>query len=134
VPKLGRNPTTRNRVAALPLILGIAAAVLAPPAHASDAVTYEVVSERISMMNVEFVDQTGRKLLESVPLPWRLDVTLNDAKGPTGRGAQVRADWRPTAHPSLWVIVRIYSDGQLLCQTTLDVGNATCYGNTPHVA
>jgi hypothetical protein len=125
---------TRNWVAALPLILGIGAAVLAPPAHASDAVTYEVVSERISMMSVEFIDQTGRKLLESVPLPWRLDVTLDDAKGPTGRGAQVRADWRPTARPSLWVIVRIYSDGQLLCQTTLDVGNATCYGNTPHVA
>jgi hypothetical protein len=125
---------TRNWVAALPLILGIGAAVLAPPAHASDAVTYEVVSERISMMSVEFIDQTGRKLLESVPLPWRLDVTLDDAKGPTGRGAQVRADWRPTARPSLWVIVRIYSNGQLLCQTTLDVGNATCYGNTPHVA
>jgi hypothetical protein len=125
---------TRNRVAALPLILAIGAAILAPPAHASDAVTYEVVSERISTINVEYVDQTGRKLLKSVPLPWRLDVTLDDAKGPTGGGAQVRADWRPTAQPSLWVIVRIYSNGQLLCQTTLDVGNATCYGNTPHIS
>jgi len=28
---------SRNRVAALPLILGIGAAILAPPAHASDA-------------------------------------------------------------------------------------------------
>jgi hypothetical protein len=125
---------TRNRVAALPLIVGIGAAILAPPAHASDAVTYEVVSERISMMNVEYVDQTGRKLLESVPLPWRLDVTLDDAKGPTGGGAQVRADWRPTAAPSRWVTVRIYDGGRLLCQSTLDVGNATCYGNTPYVA
>jgi hypothetical protein len=125
---------TRNRVAALSLILGIGATILAPPAHASDAVTYEVVSERISTIGVEYVDQTGRKLLRSVPLPWRLDVTLDDAKGPTGPGAQVRADWRPTARPSLWVIVRIYSNGQLLCQTTLDVGNATCYGNTPHIS
>jgi hypothetical protein len=125
---------TRNRVAALPLILGIAATVLAPPAHASDAVTYEVVSERISTINVEYVDATGRKLLESVPLPWRFDVTLDDARGPTGRGAQVRADWRPTAAPSRWVTVRIYDGGRLLCQSTLDVGNATCYGNTPYVA
>jgi hypothetical protein len=124
----------RNRVAALPLIVGIAATVLAPSAHASDRVTYEVVSERISTINVEYVDQTGRKLLESVPLPWRLDVTLDDARGPTGGGAQVRADWRRTAQPSLWVIVRIYDGGRLLCQSTLDVGNATCYGNTPYVA
>jgi hypothetical protein len=124
----------RNRVAALPLIVGIAATVLAPPAHASDAVTYEVVSERISTINVEYVDATGRKLLESVPLPWRFDVTLDDARGPTGRGAQVRADWRPTAAPSRWVTVRIYDGGRLLCQSTLDVGNATCYGNTPYVA
>ena len=125
---------TRNRVAAVALIFGIGAAILAPPAHASDAVTYEVVSERISTISVEYVDQTGRKLLKSVPLPLRLDVTLDDAKGPTGPGAQVRADWRPSARPSLWVIVRIYSNGQLLCQTTLDVGNATCYGNTPHIS
>jgi hypothetical protein len=124
----------RNRVAALSLIVGVAATVLAPPAHASDAVTYEVVSERISTMNVEYVDATGRKLLESVPLPWRFDVTLDDARGPTGRGAQVRADWRPTAAPSRWVTVRIYDGGRLLCQSTLDVGNATCYGNTPYVA
>jgi hypothetical protein len=84
------------------------------------------------MMNVEYVDDTGRKLLESVPLPWRLDVALDDAMGPTGRGAQVRADWRPAARPAQRVTVRIFSDGELLCQSILDVGNATCYGNTPH--
>lgn len=122
-----------NRVAALPLILGITATVLAPPARANDVVTYEVVSDRIPQVNVEYVEASGRKLLESVPLPWRFDVTLDDARGPTGRGgAQVRADWRPTAAPSRWVTVRIYSNGQLLCQNTIDVGNATCYGNTPH--
>jgi hypothetical protein len=124
----------RNRVAALSLILGIAATVLAPAAHASHAVTYEVVSDSIPQVNVEYVDASGRKLLESVALPWRFDVTLDDARGPTGRGAQVRADWRPTAAPSRWVTVRIYDGGDLLCQSTLDVGNATCYGNTPHVA
>lgn len=122
----------RNRVAALPLILGTAATVLAPPAHASDVVTYDIVSDSIPLVNVEYVDTSGRKLLQSVPLPWRLDVTLDDARGPTGRGAQLRADWRPTAAPSRWVTVRIYDGGDTLCQSTLDVGNATCYGNTPH--
>jgi hypothetical protein len=113
------------------LLLGTTTAV-APPAHATDSVTYEVMSDRISLVSVEYVDDTGRKLLTSVPLPWRLDVALDDAQGPTGRGAQVRADWRPTARLAQWVTVRIFSNGELLCQSILDVGNATCYGNTPH--
>jgi hypothetical protein len=124
----------RQRVAALPLIVGVAATVLAPAARASDAVTYEVVSDSIPQVSVEYVDESGRKLLTSVPLPWRLNVTLDDARGPIGPGAQVRADWRPIAAPAHWVIVRIYQGADLLCQSTLDVGNATCYGNTPHVS
>jgi len=134
VQKLGESLVINNRVAALPLILGLTATVLAAPARANDVVTYEVVSDRIPQVNVEYVGATGRKLLESVPLPWRFDVTLDDARGPTGVGAQVRADWRPTAAPSRWVTVRIYSNGQLLCQNTIDVGNATCYGNTPRLS
>ncbi len=121
--------------AALPLIVGVAATMWAPAARASDPVTYEVVSDSIAQASVEYVDASGRKLLKSVPLPWRLEVTLDDARGPTGRGgAQVRADWRPMAAPSHWVIVRIRQGVDLLCQSTLDVGNATCYGNTPHVS
>ncbi|RUP30782.1 MAG: hypothetical protein EKK51_16145 [Mycolicibacterium sp.] len=104
-----------------------------PLAHATDTVTYEVVSDSISLMNVEYVDQTGRKLLRDVPLPWRLDIPLDNADGPTGRGAQVRADWRPTAGSGRWVVVSIYSDGKLLCKSAIDVGNATCYGNTPYI-
>lgn len=121
------------RVWALVAAIGAAAALSAPLARAADAVTYEVVSESISMMNVEYIDQSGRKLLEGVPLPWRLDVTLDDATGPTGRGAQIRADWRPTADPGLWVVVSISSNGKLLCRSALDVGDATCYGNTPYI-
>ncbi|MCA2276875.1 hypothetical protein JF780_26525 [Mycobacterium intracellulare] len=121
-----------TQVAVLPLIVGAAATMLAPPAHANDVVTYEVVSDSISQVNgVEYVDAAGRKILRWVPLPWRLDVPLDNARGPTGPGAQVRADWLATARPSRWVTVRIYDDGKLLCQSTLDVGNATCYGNTP---
>jgi hypothetical protein len=48
--------------------------------------------------------------------------------------AQLRADWRPTAAPARWVTVRISQGDRLLCQSTLDVGNVTCYGNTPHVS
>jgi hypothetical protein len=124
----------RLRAAALPLIVGVAATMLAPAARANDAVTYEVVSDTIPQANVEYVDASGRKLLESVPLPWRLDVTLDDARGPTGRGAQVRVDWRPLKSKWRTVTVRIYDGADLLCQSTLDVGDATCYGNTPHVS
>jgi hypothetical protein len=124
----------RHCAAALPLIVGVAATVFAPAARASDVVTYEVVSPSIPQVNVEYIDASGRKLLESVPLPWRLDVTLDDARGPTGRGAQVRVDWRPLKSKNRTVTVRIYDGAELLCQSTLDVGDATCYGNTPHVS
>jgi hypothetical protein len=124
----------RYRAAALPVILGVAATVLAPAARANDVVTYEVVSDSIRQANVEYVDASGRRLLESVSLPWRLDVTLDDARGPTGPGAQVRADWRPFKSKWRMVTVRIYDGANLLCQSTLDVGDATCYGNTPHIS
>ncbi|MDT5129264.1 MAG: hypothetical protein QOG79_814 [Mycobacterium sp.] len=124
----------RLRAAALPLIVGVAATTLAPAAHAGDVVTYEVVSNTIPQVNVEYIDGSGRKLLEAVPLPWRLDVPLDDARGPTGRGAQVRVDWRPFKSKNRTVTVRIYDGADLLCQSTLDVGDATCYGNTPHVS
>jgi hypothetical protein len=123
-----------SRISALVAVIGVPVVMSAPTAHAADAVTYEVVSESISMMNgIEYVDSTGRKLIQNVPLPWRLGVTLDDAGGPTGRGAQLRADWRPTAAPSRWVVVSISSNGKLLCRSALDVGNATCYGNTPYI-
>jgi hypothetical protein len=124
---------TLRRSAMLPLIVGVAATMPAPAAHASDIVTYEVVSDTIPQANVEYVDASGRKLLESVALPWRLDVTLDDARGPTGPGAQLRADWRPLKSKGRMVTVRIYDGPNLLCQSTLDVGDATCYGNTPHM-
>lgn len=106
--------------------------VWVPEAHAADSVTYELVSDFISTANnIEYVDEAGRQLRENVPLPWRLNVTLTDARGPTARGgAQVRADWRPTAWPGKWVVASIFSNGKLLCQNTLDVGDVVCYGNT----
>lgn len=123
------------RVAAFSGALALAAAagpVAAPMAQAADAVTYEIVSDTIPVVDVEYLQPGGRVLVTGVPLPWRIDVPLDDAQGPTGTGAQVRADWRRIRGPAKWVTVRIYSNGSLLCESVLDVGNATCYGNTPH--
>ncbi len=110
----------------------LSAAGNVPSARAADTVTYEVVSDSIPMVDIEYIDQVGRRLITAIPLPWRLDVPLLDAQGPTGRGAQLRADWRRIRGPAKWVTVRIFEAGRALCQSTLDVGNATCYGNTPH--
>lgn len=115
-------------------MLGLTATALAGPAHADDVVTYEIVSGTIPVVDVEYVDSNGRTYLTAVPLPWRTDVALDDAQGPTGRGAQLRADWRRIRGPARWVTVRIFEGSKLLCQSTLDVGNIACYGNTPHVA
>ncbi len=127
-------------VSALTVVLGIAAMASPPAAYAADHVTYELTSDSIGMMyGIEYVDATGRKLLEQVPLPWRLDVTLGAATAAPllpdqpGAGAQLRADWRPVAGPSRWVVASIYSNGTLLCRSAIDVGNITCYGNTPYI-
>lgn len=127
--------TDRNSSVRIIAVLTTTLAVMlsAPPrAHATDVVRYEVMSVSIASVNVEYADQGGRTIIDDVPLPWSLEVTVDQATGPIGRGAQVRADWRPQARPSQWVTVRILHNGVLLCQSTLDVGNATCYGNTPH--
>lgn len=115
----------------------IPAIVIAPPdAHAADSVTYEVVSNDVATVNVEYYDLFGRKALEGVPLPWRMSVTVDNARSPSKQGAEVRADWRssiaafPVWRPSKWVTVRIHFRGAVLCENTLDVGNAACYGST----
>ncbi|ORA11300.1 hypothetical protein BST14_18970 [Mycobacterium arosiense ATCC BAA-1401 = DSM 45069] len=101
---------------------------LAPYARADDTVTYEVVTTSdIATANVEYNDLAGRQAQQQVPLPWRLNATV---RNPLSNDAEVRADWRPVARPSKWVTVRVYYRGSLVCQNTLDVGNAACYGST----
>ncbi|MCV7250099.1 hypothetical protein H7J07_18045 [Mycobacterium koreense] len=104
------------------------------PADATQSLTYEVISSDIGRVDVEYVDRHGRELLIGVSLPWRLDLPLGDGSDPLIPHAQLRADWRTIAAPSRWVTVKISHAGGLLCQSTLDVGNVTCYGNTPHVS
>lgn len=120
--------------AILVLTAWVSSLALAPVAHAEDIVTYEIVSDQVMKANIEYYDQSVRRSLKDVPLPWRMDATVSD---PRSVSAEVRADWRssiaglPVWRPNNWVTVRIWSHGTLLCQNTLDVGNATCYGNTP---
>jgi len=114
------------------LAIGCSGLVCPSAAWADDPVTYEVISNDIEMANIEYEDSSGRISQERVPLPWRVDTTVREVKGAPPTGSQVRADWRPSARPSRWVTVRITYQGKVLCQSTLDVGNATCYGITPH--
>ncbi len=109
--------------------------VLAHPAQAwaDDLVTYEVVSDDIQIANIEYQDVTGRASVESVALPWRTDAVVRTVRGAPPDGSQVRADWRPSAAPTRWVSVRIIYQGKVICQNTLDIGDAACYGITPRI-
>lgn len=120
--------------AAVALITGIAGVPFIPLAHAQNSVTYEVVSDQLNVpaANVEYNEGAQRKALQQVSLPWRMTVDVPDAVSPTKVGAEVRADWRPYRWPYKYVTVRIYLGDRLLCESTLDVGDATCYGSTPH--
>lgn len=110
------------------------AALLHPPAAwADDLVTYEVVSADVGTANVEYVDTTGRVAMEGVALPWRTHTVVHAVRGAPPDGSQVRVDWRPSAAPARWVTVRIIYGGKVICQNTLDVGDATCYGITPRI-
>ncbi|WP_273735273.1 hypothetical protein [Mycolicibacterium septicum] len=119
----------RRPHALLALATAIAAVATAPIAHADDAVTYEIISSSVAAVNVEYSDIAGRQSVQQVALPWRTNATVSRADS---NNTEVRADWRPIAGPSRWVTVRIYAHGSLLCETILDVGNATCYGGTRH--
>lgn len=109
---------------------------LATPAAAwaDDRVTYEVVSTDIGRANIEYQDRTGRVAAEGVTLPWRTETTVRSALSAPPSGSEIRADWRPAARPSKWVTVRIYYQGKVVCQSTLDVGDASCYGVAPHMS
>ncbi|GAA2397340.1 MmpS family transport accessory protein [Mycolicibacterium llatzerense] len=102
-------------------------------AWADDAVTYEVVSDDIHTANIEYQDLTGRISVQQVPLPWRIDAAVRGVRSEPPQGSQVRADWRPTAAPTRWVSVRIIYHGKVICQNTLDIGDAACYGITPRI-
>ena len=102
-------------------------------AWAQDLVTYEVVSEDVNSVSIEYQDGLSRNLLENVPLPWRIDALVSSARGAPPLGSQVRADWHTQATPGRWVTVRILYQGKLICQSALDVGNATCYGVTHRI-
>ncbi|WP_235848140.1 hypothetical protein [Mycolicibacterium holsaticum] len=120
----------------------LASLVPSPTAHADESVTYEVFSRVVPMVaKVEYRDLSGKHSLHGVPLPFHITVPVADALSPTGIGGELRADWRPNFRTAAtvgrvlqgqFVTVRISSGGKTICESTLDVGNATCYGSVPH--
>ena len=122
-------------------IAGCSIVWTAPAAHANVNVTYEIVSSDIGEVNLEYFDGSARRALQDVALPWRTTVTIANPSSSGTDGAEVRADWRPghvpigpLGAPALagkWVTVRIYYGNSLRCESTLDVGDAGCYGATP---
>src|ERR1700738_5311988 len=118
--------------------------VCAPVGHAEATVTLDIFFHSVGeLAGVEYRDTSGKHLLQDVPLPWTLTVPVVNATSPTADGAELRADWRPNFRTAAtvgrvllgkFVTVQISRGGQILCQSILDVGNATCYGSVPHQA
>ncbi|MEH3141289.1 MAG: hypothetical protein PGN37_14155 [Mycobacterium kyogaense] len=134
----------KHRGAVASAVVGLIVVLLAPPAQAEDTVTYDIFSDSVgALAGVEYRDTAGKHLLRDVVLPWRLTVPVADAASPTGDGAELRADWRPNFRTAAtvgrvlqghFVTVRIWVGSELLCESILDVGNATCYGSVAHRA
>ena len=135
-----------NRIlpTAAAMIIAVAVLVQAPAARAEGAVTYDIFSDTVGgLAGVEYRDTSGKHLLHDVPLPWTLTVPVVNATSPTADGAEVRADWRPNFRTAAtvgrvlqghFVTVRISQGGNVLCESILDIGNATCYGSVPHTS
>lgn len=134
----------RTLSTAVSLIVGVTALAHTPLAYAADTVTYTIFSDSVGQLaGVEYRDMAGKHLLQDVPLPWSLTVPVVDATSPTADGAELRADWRPNFRTAAtvgrvlqgrFVTVRIMKGNDVLCESILDLGNATCYGSVPHEA
>ena len=123
-----------KRFVASALIVCWPALMATRTAHGSASVTYEVLSGYAAAVNIEYFDGTMRRSLSNVPLPWRTSVALANPRSLGLDGAEVRADWRssiaaPVWRPGTWVTVRVYIGSELVCENSLDVGNAACYGS-----
>jgi hypothetical protein len=134
----------RFQSTAVALAVCLGGLAYAPAAHAEDTVRYDIFSDSVGQLSgVEYRDTAGKHLIEDVPLPWTLTVPVVDATSPTADGAEVRADWRPNFRTAAtvarvlqghFVTVRITRGSDVLCESILDLGNATCYGSVPHTA
>jgi hypothetical protein len=113
------------------LTAGISALASAPTAHADDPVEYEVRSTNIPAANIQWSDTAGQHDLQGVPLPFRTSVLVRNAHSDE---AMLHANWQPGTkdfpNPGryMWVTLRVYSRGSLLCEITLDVGEGACTG------
>lgn len=103
-------------------VSAIVLAVPAPPAHADGLVRYEVISNYVSAVSVDFTDGAGRTSIPGVALPWRANVAVAD---PYSVDTTLRVTW-PGAQRYKWVKIRIYTRGSLLCEGIFDTGEGSC--------
>src|SRR5215212_715549 len=132
------------QTAAVAMVVSLGGLLFTPVARAEDTVTYDIFSDSVDRLaGAEYRDITGKHWVQDVALPWTLTVQVVEATSPTADGAELRADWRPNFRTAAtvgrvlqghFVTVRISRGGETLCESILDVGNATCYGSVPHTA
>lgn len=106
-------------------VAALSAVATAPSVHANPTVVYEVRSTQVSTANIAYTDISGEHVLQNVPLPWRVHVPVVDAHG---AGTTLRAEWEDQSGRYKWVTIRIFTVGSLLCENTLDLGEASCDG------
>lgn len=107
------------------LMASVGINVIAPaPARADDVVTYEVTSNFIDSVTVDYSDGAGRSGPVRVTLPWRANVAVSN---PLRADATIDVSWEP-AQRYKFVQVRMFVRGSKLCESTLDAGKASCTG------
>jgi len=110
-------------VAALVTCLGLAMFTPAV-ARADDVVMYEVISQYIGAATVVYSDGSGHTGPVNVTLPWRANVAVAN---PYSVDTTISVDWQPFERYK-WLTVRIYARGSQLCESTRDMGAASCTG------
>lgn len=115
------------------LITAVSALGVAPAARADVGVTYEVVSNYLHSVNVEYYDGSQPVSLENVSLPWRTNAMVVNPTSQLTDGARLRANWRPPEEFA-WVTIRIFVRGSLICESTQTKGKASCYGDHPSLS
>jgi hypothetical protein len=141
---MDRSQVNRIRSVAVSVFVGLTGLLHPAVAYAEDTVTYDIFSDSVGeLAGIEYRDTSGKHLLQGISLPWTLTVPVVDATSPTADGAELRADWRPDFRTAAtvarvlqghFVTVRITKGNDVLCESILDLGNATCYGSVPHTA
>lgn len=91
-----------------------------------NTVTYEVISDAITNANVEYFDGTASQQVDNVTVPWKTDATVGDLGNGAKQAnhAEMKVSWTPI--PGEVVTTRITYKDKVICQNTVDTGQASC--------